>query len=80
MLGFLIGFHSVMATLPAALEQAQKEEKAFNDYCATLSDEEAKALQEDRQKWREKARKEAIEERRHKEMCDAIRSTSFWRF
>jgi hypothetical protein len=56
------------------------EEKAFEEFCATLTPEEAKALRADKKAKEEKAQEEATKERRHRELCEAIRSLSFWRF
>lgn len=53
-----------------------QEEERFQQWVSQLRPEIRKKILAER----EKARQEAIEERRHRELCDAIRSTSFWRF
>jgi hypothetical protein len=52
-------------------EMAAFEEKCFNDCLAKASPETRIIMQQSR----EKARKEATEERRHREIVDAIRAT-----
>jgi hypothetical protein len=46
----------------------------------TMSPEAFKAYMEKYEDSRTAARAAAAEERRHREHCEAIRSTSFWRF
>jgi hypothetical protein len=59
--------------------QQQIDLHAEEDARARLSPVEFSAWLKDRDERREKARQEAIAERRHRELCSAIRSTSFWR-
>lgn len=56
--------------------QAFEEENAFRELLRSLPEDQAAGLRAARSE----RRKEEIIERRHQEMCDAIRSTSFWRF
>ena len=59
---------------------AQREQRAFEEKMRGLPPEMANRLRMERAERKERERKEAETERRHREMCDAIRSTSFWRF
>lgn len=56
-------------------ELERKEEQQFEEFLATLSPADAQQLRTERKEAKEKARQEAIAERRHRELCDAIRST-----
>lgn len=62
--------------LASAIEHRMAVEEQFQKYLLTLPESErqkAIALREEEQRL-------ATEERRHQEVCAAIRSTSFWRF
>lgn len=53
--------------------------KAFEKSMERLPYEMSVTLRAERQAEKEKAREEAAKERRHRELYEAIRSTSFWR-
>ena len=66
-----------------AIQQAainQKIDQAFMRAIEDLPDDVREKMTADRNKRKMLASKEAEDERRHREICDAIRSTSFWRF
>lgn len=70
----------VIFSIEAARQRAEHERKTIDAARIAMSPGEFAAWLSDRQKAQDKAREEATAERRHKETCDAIRSTSFWRF
>lgn len=64
----------------AQIMMAQAERDYFEKSIKDLPEDMKRDLRTKREAEREKARQEATAERRHREMCDAIRSTGFWRF
>lgn len=76
MLGFAIGLGHTIAVLEAEKRERQYFEKSLEG----LPPEEQTTRRKAREELREKMRQEATAERRHQELCNAIRSTSFWRF
>lgn len=61
-------------------QRLHEQDMQFEKSLASLPPDVAHSLRQKRAEEKEKARKEAQEERRHKELCAAIRSTGFWRF
>lgn len=69
----MFGFEVAAAVLQW---QAQRhEEESFLRYLNSLPEDQRADACRVRREAKEKARREAIEERRHRELCDAIRST-----
>lgn len=66
----MINSHLIMSIAMAAINQHEKERQ----YLQTLTPEQRQVYLD----VKEKQRQEAIAERRHQELCAAIRSTSFW--
>lgn len=66
--------------LPPYLILSARWDQQFERSLEGLPPDVALSLRQKRAEEKEKARKEAQEERRHKELCEAIRSTGFWRF
>jgi len=62
----------------AEASERQKAEDMFNESLTGLPEDEKTKRIVERAAMKEKARLEAIEERRHQQLCSAIRSTSFW--
>lgn len=73
----MIGATYVAAT--QALLVAE-EERTFERSLEGLPFETIVELRRQRREQQEKAAREVAEERRHRELCLAIRSVSFWRF
>ena len=61
----------------AQIELEMQEDKQAKDTMTPEAYEKYAAVKAESRKEHEKF---LVEERRHKEKCDAIRSTSFWRF
>lgn len=80
MIGHMIGMAAMIPWIVEETKRNQEEEFAFQKHCSTLPYEEAQALRDKRGDTYEKRRKELQDERRHQELCNAIKSTSFWRF
>lgn len=62
----------------AMAEAARQEELYFAKVVAAMPPEMREKLIADRAALKERQRREAIEERRHQELCAAIRRSGFW--
>jgi hypothetical protein len=75
----MLGAYFVLAELQAAQEAARQERAMFDAWRSHLSTDDFEKMRAEYLRKKDEARKEATEERRHRELCEAIRSTSFWR-
>mgnify|MGYP000387935256 CR=1 FL=1 len=73
MLGATIG-------VQMAVEQLRHEQEIVAAAKASMTPEQFGAWLSARLAFKQKQQAAATEERRHRELCEAIRSTSFWRF
>lgn len=75
---------NIVSTIVIALESAQiectQEEKILAIVSQNMTAEQFDTYIKDRNKRKEKQEAEAAEDRRFNQLCEAIRSTSFWRF
>lgn len=62
------------------LRAEQEMDAAFEKAIGILPADDAQRLRDQRNAEKEADQRRADEERRHRELCNAIRSTSFWRF
>jgi hypothetical protein len=62
-----------------AVEQLRKEQASVEAAKASMTPEQFNAWFSAWLAFKEKQQAAATEERRHRELCEAIRSTSFWR-
>jgi hypothetical protein len=70
-------FYDLGAALAMA-EAAREEERRFAERVAELPADLREKLVADRAALKERNRREALEERRHQELCAAIRKSGFW--
>lgn len=73
MIGAVIG-------LQCAIDRIKEEQNQLDAAKGSLTQQQFDEYMSMRLKRFEQEQKEAAIESRHKEMCEAIRSTSFWRF
>lgn len=71
---------AMFACALSEIQFRQAEEAAFQKAMDGLPADVAMEMRRKRQDEQAAAYQRATEERRHRELCDAIRSTSFWRF
>ena len=71
--------HGTMMAM-AKIEMAQELDRRFEDYIKDLPLDLQIEMRASRKEQQEKQCAEAAKERRHRELCQSIRSTSFWRF
>lgn len=72
--------YEILAQVKIDYEARRKEYIAFRDAIALLPDHEQREMLKERNEREDKQEKFRTEERRHREIVEAIRSTSFWRF
>lgn len=61
-------------------EARMAEYRAFRDSISHLPDAQRQRLLKERREREAEKNRQMTDERRHREMVDAVRSTSFWRF
>lgn len=77
---FGIGYICAMNVAVLMAKAEADEEIRFQDFLKTIPECDRASIAESRDKRKLAAKEYAIAERRHRELCDSIRSTSFWRF
>jgi hypothetical protein len=75
----MFGILSVITGLQMMVEHLQYEAETIAEAKSTMSPEQFNDWFSTWLAFKDKKHAEAIEERRHREVCEAIRSTGFWR-
>lgn len=75
----MFGSYLAFSMIFAAIEAQRIENEAFEKALDGVPHDLAALMRKERAERQERQRQEAVEERRHRELCEAIRSTSFWR-
>lgn len=76
----MFGLSTVMTALTSAIAVAELEAQRLSVLEKTMKPEDFKAYMAQYEADKAEQRRIDTEERRHQEHCEAIRSTSFWRF
>jgi hypothetical protein len=75
----MFGMIGVIVSVQTLIDKLQYETETIALAESTMSPEQFNDWLSAWQAVKEKKHAEAIEERRHREVCEAIRSTGFWR-